>query len=82
MKCLANVWHIVKAQKILTNIAVPMPCYVAKISKRNLNAKILEAENISIQQFNYKSDIKFPFPFQIFLITHWFQSSTLNHIYL
>lgn len=82
MKCLANVWHIVKAQKILTNMAVSMPCYVAKLRKRTLNAKILEAENISIRQFYYKSDIKIPFPFQIFLITHWFQSSTLNHIYL
>lgn len=64
------------------NIAIPMPCYVAKISKRALNTKNLEAENIIIQQFNHKSDMKFPFPFQIFLISLWFQSSTLNHIYL
>lgn len=45
------------------NIAVPMPFYVAKISKRKLKVgagggekKFLEEENISIQQVNYKSD--------------------------
>lgn len=40
MKCLTNVWHIAKAQKISANTAIPMPCHVARISKRKLNARV------------------------------------------